>query len=174
MLAIPTLYITFFCLAAFLLFLVIALFDAKCLRKNDYLLPMNIVTASFEILDFILDVIFAVLLLLKCYGDPQVDIFIATLLSFVFIVIPITFSIYQLVRKGKKSWFKNDDLRGWLLDHSWKLLALSIITGSSYAAIELVNCGAFGLQIFNMGLNKQQRIKYNIKRIIGVVCLEVK
>ena len=40
--------------------------------------------------------------------------------------------------------------------------------------MQFVNCGAFGLQIFNTGLNKQQRIKYNTKRIFGVVVLEAK
>ena len=85
----------------------------------------------------------------------------------------ISFSVFQLIQKENKSWLKDKDLCGWLLYHNKKLLALSILCGSSYAAIEFVNCGAFGLQIFNMGLNTQQRIKYNTKPIFGVVFLEV-
>ena len=171
---IPTVYISIGVLGSFLVFTIIATFDAKYYHKSDYLHPVSIITVAFELLDTILDVVFALFLCLQYLIFQQMDILVATGLSFVFIIMPIGFSIYQLIRKENKSWFRDDDLQAWLLDHSWKLLALSILCGSSYAAIELVNCGAFGLEIFNMGLNKQQRIKYNTKRIFGVVCLEVK
>eukprot|EP01084_Bolivina_argentea_P314575 544876_1 len=170
--AIPTLYITLSVFGLFLLITVIAILDAKLCHKNDYLYFMSIISVSFEVSDIMSDILFSVLLVYTYLYYKQLDILIATISSFLFIIIPVAFSIFQLIQQQKKSWFQYENLRGWLLDNSCKLLALSIITGSSYAAIELVNCGALRLEIFNMGLNKQQRIKYNTKRIIGVVLLE--
>eukprot|EP01083_Nonionella_stella_P301287 1032711_1 len=170
--SVPSLFITLSIFGLFVSVTVMAVFDAKCWHKTDYLRFMDIIAVSFEVSDIILDVLFAVLLVYTYLYYREIDVLVATVAAFVFIITPLSFSLFQLIQEQKQVWFHDEHLSGWLLDHSKKLLLLSVVCGSSYAAIEIVNCGAFGWQIFNMGLNKQQRIKYNTKRLIGVVLME--
>eukprot|EP01083_Nonionella_stella_P102330 291004_1 len=156
----------------FLGFSLFAWFDAKFLRHNDYFLVQNIVSAGLGVCDTVLDLLFAVTLTLHFNETQDIPFLVAMIAAYTFIVLPIMYSIVQLVMKSRQWWQSDDNLRIWWMEHSNVLYFLSVITGSSYTAVSTANCNAFQLELFSMGLNKQQRLKFNTKRVYGIVCLE--
>eukprot|EP01083_Nonionella_stella_P166877 559323_1 len=169
---ISSLAITIFIMSAFLAFALVSLVDAKCLRRNDYFLVFNIVGAALDVCDTVLDILFALNLTLYFNETKSIQFLVAAIASYVFIIFPITYSIIQLVMKSRKWWETDDDIRSWWTDNSKVLYLLSICTGSSYTAVEIVNCNAFQLDVFTMGLKKPQRIQFNTKRVYGIVLCE--
>ncbi len=158
----------------FAIFALISLIDAKFVRQNDYFIWNVIIFAAFEVSDIFLDALFSIVLS-RYYliNGGSTQFIIAMIGSYLFILLPIIFSIYQLWNKIQKSWIKDDNLRIWLAEHGKVLYILSIICGSSYTAISMVNCGALKLDIFSMGLTKYERLQFNTKRIFGIILFEV-
>ncbi len=68
----------------------------------------------------------------------------------------------------KKHWLTDDKLRSTAL-----LYFVSIITGSSFTAIELFNSNLFGLPQFDMDLTRTELMGYQYKRVYSIVLLEV-
>ena len=82
-------------------------------------------------------------------------------------------SLFQLYFYSKRKWLKNDHQRAWLSKYSTVLLLLSIVTGSSFAAVAVLNSYLFKLEIFDMGLTQKEIRKYNTRRIYSIVMFEV-
>eukprot|EP01084_Bolivina_argentea_P122986 217963_1 len=135
-------------------------------------MPEFIIEAAFQTLDTASDVLFAIFITLR-YHETKHDNLLYTMIGcYLFIVVPIAFSIGQLVQQMRNKWVKEDDLRAWLASHSTLLYLLSILTGSAYTAVRVANSGAFQMDMFSMGLNKKQRIQFNTKRVYGIVICE--
>ena len=66
-------------------------------------------------------------------------------LSVVFIVFPAFTALFQLWFYTKNQWLDNDYVRSWLSKFSTLLLLLSVLTGSSFAAVSLLNSYIFKL-----------------------------
>ena len=70
-------------------------------------------------------------------------------------------------------WGKNDKAREWLIKYSKFLYIASVLTGSSFSAVEIVNSSIFGLSWFEMGLSHKQVVAFKTQRIYSVILLEV-
>ena len=81
-------------------------------------------------------------------------------------------TIYQL-HAAIKQWKKYDPLCQWL-SHNIKLLYfISIITGSSFSAVEICTSNLYNLNIFDMPLSKTQIIQYQTNSVYSTVLFEV-
>eukprot|EP01084_Bolivina_argentea_P055315 101424_1 len=143
-----------------------AYIDARCMRKNDFFNINNIATAFVQTLDVISDVFFATDLLLSYHN------ILPGILATITIICPVIISLYQLYVESNKYWLKNNILRSWLSSYAKLLYFVSIITGSSFTAIQLFNSGMFTLQLFDMGLGKKERMNFKRKRVYSVVLIE--
>eukprot|EP01083_Nonionella_stella_P009009 26116_1 len=95
-------------MTGFLLFALIGFIDAKCLRHNDYFLVQNIVSAGLDVCDTVLDLLFAVTLTLHFNETEDIPFLVAMIAAYTFIVLPIVYSIVQLVMKSRQ-WWQSDD-----------------------------------------------------------------
>eukprot|EP01084_Bolivina_argentea_P157080 273737_1 len=135
-------------------------------------MPEFIITATFQTLDTFLDLLFAISITLQ-YVETKDEHLLYTMIGCnLFVVLPVVVSIGQLIQEARKKWIQDDHLRSWLASYIELLYLLSILTGSAYTAVQVVNCGALQMNVFNMGLNKKQRIQFNTKRIFGIVMCE--
>eukprot|EP01083_Nonionella_stella_P065340 171113_1 len=167
-----TLEITIAIASLFFVFGIVSWLDAKYYRINNYFNIKRIISAYFACLDTVMDFLFAVFLTLHFDSTGDVSFLIAMILSYIFILIPVTFSIIQLVNESQSNWVKDDNLRQWLIDYNKILYGMCIMVGSSYTAVEIVNCNALMVDVFGMGLRKQQLMRFVTNRLYGVVCLE--
>ena len=101
------------------------------------------------------------------------DFLFAVIAAYLFIVAPIAGGLAQLFLESNREWVKDDDLKMWINANVGILYFLSIFSGSSFIAVMIVNCGAFQLDILNMGMSRRQRMKFHTKRIWSVVFCEV-
>ena len=159
-------------IAAFLVFGGTALFDAKCLRKNDYFDGTAILKAMFGILDVVSDVKFSYFVSEKHFESHSVPN-VLVLSCWASIAIPIFLSLMQLSRKSRGSWLREDIARHWISKHSMILYVLPILSGSAFVAIALLNSNAFQLDLFSMGLSKAELDKFGVQRVWSIVILEV-
>ena len=157
-----------------LLLIGISWIDAKFIRQNDFYQIGPLFSALFHILDTWTDVFFA----LQCISHPDFvlgsfssTLFIIFLLSLVFIIIPLAFTLYQLYSVSNKHWSKNDDLRGYLSGHLYSLYMVSIICGSSFAGIKLFRSRVFNLSVFDIPLTKQQSLHFETKKVYSTILL---
>ena len=66
----------------------------------------------------------------------------------------------------------SDRYRNYLKKFGRLLFLLSLISGSSFAAVRLANSNLFGLAAFSMGLSSNDLTKYNQKRLTSVIVCE--
>ena len=102
-------------------------------------------------------------------------------LSAFFIIFPFILSFYYLA-KAKEEWRSkgqeeiheeySNDIIGWLEQNGKYLSFLSFISGSSFAAVELMNSRVFGLNLFCMNLAKKHLDDFNQHRLVSVVFTE--
>jgi len=163
------------------LFSIAAYVDSKY-RPNDYFEPSYLVHGCLSILDLFSDIVFAVALSYR-YHDLAVSVipWYLPVAAWLWIGIPIFVDALLLGRKtcyGKAKWTNDTGdaehqmVKKWLEDHSLKLYFLSFITGSSLAAVAVLNSAAFQRRFFNMGLTKATLKKYNKQKLWTVVILE--
>ena len=162
-------------IAAVLLVLLIALIDAWYIRINDYFDPGCVITTLLGFLDFLSDLLFAVHLTMLCMDHDERDtkVIIFTILAYFFIALPMAFSFGQLLRENQREWVHSVYLRNWMETHSYFVYMTSIVTGSAFNTVSLMNCQALKLEVFSMGLTRRQRLKFNTNRIWGIVACEV-
>merc|ERR1712228_432795 len=80
-------------------------------------------------------------------------------------------SVIQL-QKALSQWRKNDELNAWLSKYIQILYFLSIISGSSFVAVQICTSGAFSHRLTNMPLNKHKVLAFKAKLLYGTVILE--
>ena len=143
--------------------------DARCIRgrRNDFYSAAALITASFQIMDLISDIFFAV----KLMTLSLTPMFIATT---VFIVVPIVLSLGQLFL-AVQEWRSTgkSTICAWLLKHAFWLYALSLVTGSAFSGTQICRSDMFGLPQFAMPLNENQIVGFQSKKLWTTVLLEV-
>lgn len=146
---------------------------AKC-RKNDYFKYGGIYSAFLQILDTLSDVFFVIDVLshIQDNNGMALQLILILILSISFIILPISISLHQLNTASTKHWLKDNRIREWLLTNSKLLYFTSVVTGSSFAAIEIFNSNLFGLDLFYMGLNVKMILSFSAKKIYSVIAFE--
>ena len=90
------------------------------------------------------------------------------IISSIFVIIPWFLSMRQLL-KSQEKWTNDDAIKygisRWLLKYNKKLIILTGICGSCFAAVELCNARAFGRSFFNMGLTERHLKQFHGTRI---------
>eukprot|EP01083_Nonionella_stella_P050829 135091_1 len=152
----------------------IALLDAKLIRKNDYFDIMAIVSSLFQILDMLSDVLFvmAVYATYRVANHNKFQFLLICALSIVFIVVPITISLYQLHTASSSQWIKDNRVVDWLNTYTKLLYFMSVFTGSSFSALEIFNCNMFRLDLFDMGLSQKHFMEFKTKKLYSIILFE--
>eukprot|EP01083_Nonionella_stella_P167100 560792_1 len=168
-----------------LLFLFIAItgfIDAKVFRVNDVFKIGKILQPLVHGLDTMADVFLClevsmVYQLTVDYNDKMIYLILLACMA-MFILIPISFSIAQLVHISNKHWLNDKGIdnsqviKVWLEQYVYVLYISSVITGSSFSATSLFNSNLFGLRIFDMGLSESALSHFRTKRIYSIVFCE--
>ena len=152
---------------------IIAFIDACCIRINDYFSIGALLAFFMQTMDMISDCFFIAQLNIENKIELDTTYTIIFYVSILFIVLPAMTALFQLYFHSKKHWLEDNHTRSWLRKFSSLLLILSIITGSSFAATNLLNSYLFQLEIFDMGLTQRQLKGFNTKRVYSIVILEV-
>lgn len=162
-------------IAGFLAFNIVALMDAKLLRRNDYFQANAIMKAMFGVLDVVSDVIFSISLTVKHYDQSDVHSvpFGIVVICWTTIVLPILLSVAQLWRQSRSSWLREDVVSSWMLRYPFILFVLPFFCGSAFVAVAIMNSNAFQLGLFSMGLSRDELGKFNLKRVWSIIVLEV-
>ena len=133
-----------FGLYGFMLFCVIMAIVAKFhafQRGADNVKSMNIVFFGIWVWDFVSDLIFSARAFEQKY-------YIQGTLGLIFVLIPWIVNVYILIQSQKK-WTNDNSIKFgisiWLLKYNKKLIFLTIVCGSAFAAIDLCNSRAFGM-----------------------------
>eukprot|EP01083_Nonionella_stella_P003701 10643_1 len=93
--------------------------------------------------------------------------------SVIFIIGPLAKTFYNLFQ-FQDEWRDGGGVlsscyAAWLLHHGQFLYLLSFLSGSTYAAINLVNSNFLGHKLFSMGLSQTDLLKFNQTRLVNVV-----
>merc|ERR1712228_946303 len=80
-------------------------------------------------------------------------------------------TIYQL-KSALSKWRKNDELNAWLTKYIQMLYFFSIVSGSSFVAVQICTSGAFSHRLTNMPLNKHNVLAFKSKILYATVILE--
>ena len=100
---------------------------------------------------------------------------ILCIISIFFILFPL-FLNFKALFKSMKEWmtdsYHGDRYRNYLTHYDKILFFMSIISGSTFATIALLNSNLFGWRIFSMGLSNNELLKFNQKRLINVIICE--
>merc|ERR1712157_10151 len=86
--------------------------------------------------------------------------------------IPVLISLYQLYRASSKKWIENNRIREWLKTYTKLLYMVSIVTGSSFSAIQIFNSNLFGLDVFYMGLTRNHILAFSAKKLHSIILFE--
>eukprot|EP00484_Ammonia_sp_Unknown_P019591 CAMPEP_0197045832 /NCGR_PEP_ID=MMETSP1384-20130603/21612_1 /TAXON_ID=29189 /ORGANISM="Ammonia sp." /LENGTH=544 /DNA_ID=CAMNT_0042477501 /DNA_START=68 /DNA_END=1702 /DNA_ORIENTATION=- len=150
----------------------LSLLDAKYCRKNDYFSLPAILTAALHVLDVYGDGWFVVSAAVDYAESDNTQFLVICLLSVVFILLPVISSLVQLHHASCKYWLFDTRIREWLLSYSQLLYFVSVVTGSSFAAIEIFNSNLFGLDVFYMGISRQYLLGFTAKQVYSMSMME--
>ena len=148
---------------------VIAQMDAMR-SKADHVKPMRIVLFGVWSWDFVSDCIFS----LRAFEQGYI---IQGIASALFVIIPWGLNLRQLLR-SQKEWAQDEAIKyavtRWLMKNNKKLIILTVLCGSAFAAIELCNSRAFGRcsSFYNMGLTERHLKKFHGTRIYTTILFE--
>eukprot|EP01083_Nonionella_stella_P039106 106358_1 len=138
--------------------------DSRWIRTNDYFEYLAIGTMMFATLDMMSDCFFAV-------EVSILEIRILFYASVLFIALPALVALFQLYFHTKKHWLEGR-VTPWIEKYMMLLLLFSIMTGNAFAAVSLVNSGLYNMEVFYMGLTKNQLQTFNIEKMYSIVFLE--
>ena len=105
--------------------------------------------------------------------DPNEPYELFMYLCIGFIAVPAFLSLCQVYYYASRVWGNDNKIREWLLKYSRILYIVSLFTGSSFTAVDIMNSNLFGLKFFDMNLTQRQRITFKTQRMYSVVMLEV-
>ena len=150
----------------------IAIIDAKLLRQNDYFQPLALVKAMFGILDVISDVMFSLTVTAK-HSKDDTPLNFVIVACWTTIAVPVLLSVWQLWRRSRSVWLREDVPRQWLSTNSFIMFILPFFCGSGFVAIAILNSNLFQLGVFSMGLSKTELSRFSLQRIWSIILLEV-
>jgi len=167
----------------FAIFSLIAYMHAKR-KKNDYFQISAFIGVYFQMMDVYTDILFCLTVSsVYFYMHGAADhhhadslermqyllIFVGSVLC---IVGPIIASLFQLYSASSKYWLYQSRTRLWLLSFDKLLYLASILTGSSFAAIDLFNSNLFGCHLFYMGVPNHFLLGFLSKKVYSVILME--
>ena len=86
-----------------------------------------------------------------------------------FVIGSILVSIVQFIL-AKKQWLKNEEIKeifgSWMEENTNAFYLITLLTGGTFASVELCNSNIFGLDIFDMGLTYTQVAMFRNKRYV--------
>ena len=135
-----------------------------CLGFSDNAKYIAVFIFGLQIWDFMSDLSFA-------YNLPDKQKNPLFFWSILFIVIPWTINIIFLLAFRYK-WANNREVAGWLREHTYKLVAMTMFCGGAQPSIELCNSRIFGIDLFSMGLSKYQMIQNSKFKVLLTTVLE--
>ena len=157
-------------------FIVVAIFgylDARIVRTNDFYRAGTLITAALQMLDMLSDCFLAIDISFAMEIDPDKPYGIFLYVCIICIALPSLMSLFQVYYFSSRIWGNDNKIREWLLKYSKLLYIGSVLTGSSFTAVEIMNSNFLALQYFDMGLSQRQMIGFKSQRIYSVVILEV-
>ena len=169
--SIDSLFTVFVLMAFFVLIIIISYIYSNCISKNDFYSIGSLIATSIQIIDTVSDVLFIINITYQS-NYPSIPLLSLLISSIVFIVFPVIITLFQLSHQMKK-WQRIDDIGAWTTDNVTMLYIISVITGSSFAAVQLCTSNLFNMSQFDMPLSKIQIEKYRTKRVYSIVLLEV-
>ena len=155
--------------------------DSRKCRQNESFKWTSICMFGICAIDFVSDLFFGVELFVFIIDDQFEEYYmIYTILfgaSVIFIVLPMIINLIQLHNELSK-WITDPILSHtevplWILTYVKMLYFISVITGSSFNAVSLLNSNLFQWPIFEMGLSRFHRARFQNKRFFSIVLLEV-
>ena len=150
--------------------------------KNDLFNWKSIIIAAFYTSDFFSDIFFCVQLAIISYSknwksNSNSKFFILFILSATFIVVPFLGNLiplhFEIQKWTKDPIIKSTSVPQWIKRNAKFLYLVSVITGSSFSGIALVNSFLFKSNALSMGLPHYCRSIFQNKRFYSVVLLEV-
>merc|ERR1712176_1148719 len=162
--------ITFSSICSF--FAMTSLIDAWFIRINDYYRIGAVISLYIQTSDMISDCFFVAQMNTQSKMDNRFDYFLIFYLSILFIVVPAFTALFQLFFYARKHWMEQNNVRRYIQNYATVLLASSIVCGSAFATIPLLNSYLFKLPVFNMGLTDRELKKFGTKRVYSIVLLE--
>ena len=160
-------------LGFFIILITISLIYSWFIKVNDFYRVTSLIAVAIHFNDALSDAFFCVDVSQQPNYPTNKLLFGILLLSVTFIIIPSTLTLYQLYKAINK-WRRDDKLSQWLSKNTQLLYFISVITGSSFAAIELCTSNLFNLRYFDMPLSEAKLMEFKTKRIYSIVLLEVK
>eukprot|EP01084_Bolivina_argentea_P041494 76586_1 len=161
-------YIALIIAFSFLLVGVTGWIDSFYFHKNDIFQIGYVIVFGFYTMDFISDIFFAA----NVFTEKHLILFTC---SCVFLLLPIILNLMEL-RKAINHWMVDKENGLFIINYMKRytkfLYALSMISGSGFAATKLVNSCFCRFNIFDMGLKYHQMIEFQNKRFFAVVLAE--
>eukprot|EP01083_Nonionella_stella_P005044 14694_1 len=154
------------------LVLVSGMIDAKMIRINDYFNWIGIVSVFLQTNDTISDGFFSAQIHAQNRIEQRTDYDVILGLSIAFIILPSLTALIQLFLHAKNHWIDQNEARSWLAKFTPILLIMSVMTGSPFAAVPLLNSYLFQLNIFDMGLTDRELRQFATQRVYSIVLLE--
>eukprot|EP01083_Nonionella_stella_P003387 9651_1 len=147
---------------------------ARYIDADDFRLgPVFLFT--IYVWDFYTDLLFAISLYTTYVSPDRIDYMVLFIASIVFLIGPLARNFYDLLQ-FEDVWRAHpilDELyKKWLHHNGQYVYLLSFLSGSTYAAINLVNSNFLGHKVFSMGLSQVDVLKFNQTRLMNVVLLE--
>lgn len=152
---------------------------ARYILHNERFRWYSLTIVLAYMMDFITDVLFTMQIwftdLNDNNGNKNIDLIILFCVCSFLLLVTIIVNMIQL-EKSIKKWTNDNDtkdiIRPWI-DKYFKLLyLLSIICGSSFAAVHLCTSNLFRWQLFDLGLNHRQSRIFKKQRIYTIVVFE--
>ena len=157
---------------SFILVIAISAIYSKVIQINDFYKIGSLLAVAVHFNDSLSDAFFCIDITLQS-DYPSQQLLIILWSSIIFLIIPSLLTIYQLY-KSINEWRRNDKLIQWLSNNIKLVYFITIIAGSSFAAIELCTSNLFNLRYFDMPLSNAQFMEFQTKSVYSIVLLEVK
>merc|ERR1712173_205613 len=144
----------------------IAFIHSKFISVNHFFKIGCLLAAIAHLNDAVSDILFAAQI-----RPDSLELWIIFICSIVFVVVPAAISIFQLQR-ALAEWRQNDELKAWLSKYVSFLYLFSILSGSSFVAVQVCTSGAFSHRLTNMPMNKHNVLRFKSKILYWTVVLE--
>eukprot|EP01084_Bolivina_argentea_P319771 554663_1 len=144
---------------------------AKWIHVNDFFTVAAFLKILFHLLDMTSDVFFSAQVYFQT-NEKDVQYLVIFMISVAFIIIPIIVTVAQLFQTVRKHWSHDDHARIWLQEKTAFLFIVSILLGSSFAAVELFNSHLFNLMLFSMNLSRKYMLSFRTKRLWSIILVE--
>eukprot|EP01084_Bolivina_argentea_P029423 54641_1 len=162
-------------LACGVLLVIIAYLCAKYTKADNFVYS-SVFIFVIHAIDVFSDIFFCISLITDHVLVTSNGIFlILAICSLLFIIAPMAKNFYDLIKFQKETQnhpLHGDRYRAWLSSFGTTLLVFSLISGSTFGTMKLMNSNLLGLRMFSMGLCLSHLREYHSHRMVNVVLME--